>query len=1044
MKKILNLQVYFALVLAAAPLASKAQVTFFSDNFTTSTLNQPVAPPTGNSSSYQTYIGLSGGNTTSSIAPNNLSITLPNSASVLGEVVGLFTNTPVPLTAVGDYIELDVVFVDASNILCGLDSANSTINVGLFNSGGVPPNQGNITTSVTTNNINTGGTQDWLGYFGRMFWSGKPNIETRPTQLLSAATAQNQDLLFSGASSTQAFNNPNGTTVGSAAPANVSVVLANGSTYTMQLVITFDTANSLSISNTLYNGAGTGGTVIYTTTNQVATNATFVTGGFDGLAVGFRNSSSSSQASTMDISSILITGHSTPVSGPPTITSQPVSVKVATNGSCAFFVSSIGFGMGYQWHRNGTNLLDAGNISGSTKNMLVISPAGLADVLSPGNGYYVTVSGTGGYTTNSAICSLGLRPATNLIWYATAGTIWDITNSANWQDTNGNQTVFNYGDSVAFNDLFGGGFVTLTGPYLSAASVTVNSTAVYTFNATSSGSFAGPGNLIYAGSGGFTIGNANTYTGGTIISNASAYLILQNLNGLGTGPVTLAGGAGAGGTNEIVPAGGASSSIPNDFVVAGNFTMLFDGTGTYGGDFNGNFSGSNNATLTLTVNPTNTSLPVRVRVYGAATTNNAKLALASSLITLAPYNGTGIQAYNGVISGAGGLIQRGGGITILNGANTYSGGTTPTTGAIGFGINNAIGTGPLYIAPEVADITGSGEVFASGGPITITNSIQYPSATNNLTLIIGGANNLTFSGLFSLNGNDGLGTNYIRYLQTTNSAVTTFSGVISDVTNSVSEGFGLTITGTGTNAIGPLALNNTETYTGPTTITNCTVQVNGQLNAASAVTVCSNATLAGTGIINGAVTVNVGGTLAPSTSSAIGTLTLNGGLTLNGNLFFKVKKLVSQSNDIASVSGTLANGGTGTLTVTNLGPTALVVGDRFKLFNKLVSNGSALTVTGAGVVWTNNLQVDGSISVFSTTLPQPVITSITLSGTNVVFSGNNGTGSSGYYVLSSTNVAAPLSSWTPIFTNNFTSGLFTNTIPIVPGVPDVFYILKLQ
>src|SRR5208282_2119624 len=385
---------------------------------------------------------------TSTIALNNLSITLPNSASVLGEVVGLFTNTPVPLTAVGDYIELDVVFVNASNILCGLDSANSTINVGLFNSGGVPPNQGNITTSVTTNNINTGGTQDWLGYFGRMFWSGKPNIETRPTQLLSAATAQNQDLLFSGASGTQAFNNPNGTTVGSAASANVSVVLTNGSTYTMQFIITFDTANSLSISNALYNGAGTGGTLVYSTTNQVATNATFVTGGFDGLAVGFRNSSSSSQASTMDIQSIKITGHSTPVSGPPTITSQPVSVTVATNGSCAFFVSSIGFGMGYQWHRNGTNLLDAGNISGSTKNMLVISPAGLADVLPPANGYYVTVSGTGGYTTNSVICSLGLRPATNLIWYAT-GTIWDITNNANWQNTNGNQTVFNYGDSVA-------------------------------------------------------------------------------------------------------------------------------------------------------------------------------------------------------------------------------------------------------------------------------------------------------------------------------------------------------------------------------------------------------------------------------------------------------------------------------------------------------------------------------------------------------------------------------------------------------------------
>jgi hypothetical protein len=132
--------------------------------------------------------------------------------------------------------------------------------------------------------------------------------------------------------------------------------------------------------------------------------------------------------------------------------------------------------------------------------------------------------------------------------------------------------------------------------------------------------------------------------------------------------------------------------------------------------------------------------------------------------------------------------------------------------------------------------------------------------------------------------------------------------------------------------------------------------------------------------------------------------------------------------------------------VTNLGP-ALVVGDRFKLFNKPLTNGAALTVTGAGVVWANNLQVDGSISVFSATLPKPVITTTTtiLNGAYLVFSGTNGTVGATYYVLSSTNVAAPLSAWTYISTNTFiTGGAFSVTNAIVPGVPERFYILRLQ
>ena len=183
----------------------------------------------------------------------------------------------------------------------------------------------------------------------------------------------------------------------------------------------------------------------------------------------------------------------------------------------------------------------------------------------------------------------------------------------------------------------------------------------------------------------------------------------------------------------------------------------------------------------------------------------------------------------------------------------------------------------------------------------------------------------------------------------------TYNGVISGLGAITQRGSGLTI------------LNGPNTYTGPTTVSDGTLQVNGSLNAASAVTVNSNATLAGTGTINGPVTVNAGGTLAPSTSAAIGTITLNGGLTLKGNLFFKVNTSVSPSNDFASVTGTLTNGGTGTLTVTNLGP-ALVAGDTFKLFNKALTNAVSLTANlpalSASLAWSNNLAADGSIRSF--------------------------------------------------------------------------------
>jgi autotransporter-associated beta strand protein len=239
---------------------------------------------------------------------------------------------------------------------------------------------------------------------------------------------------------------------------------------------------------------------------------------------------------------------------------------------------------------------------------------------------------------------------------------------------------------------------------------------------------------------------------------------------------------------------------------------------------------------------------------------------------------------------------------------------------------------------------------------------------------------------------------------------------------------------------GTLALSAVNTYDGPTTISNGTLLVNGQIDT-NTVTVAGG-TLGGSGTVLGPVTVASGGTLAPGTS-AIGTLTINSSLALNGNLFFKVHKGASQSNDIASVSGALTSSGIGELTVTNAGP-ALVVGDKFKLFNQAVANGSTLGVSGGGVLWTNKLQVDGSISVTSLIVPTPKINSVILqnNGTNFVFSGTNGPVGGGYSVWSSTNLTTPLANWVLQASGTFngTGGFsYTNVI----DVPMRFLLLRI-
>jgi autotransporter-associated beta strand protein len=850
----------------------------------------------------------------------------------------------------------------------------------------------------------------------------------------TATDNRNQDLVTTGSGSLS-YGNPAGAALSGSA-SNSTIALTQGQTYTEAFIIGFNGQNSLYISNTLYQGSSTNGPVIATSQfGGIATNAQFLTAGFDSFAIGWR--CTGNVPSLIDISSIKVDAiASTPTL--PIITQEPISASAPAGTAVPFTIGVQGINVIYQWKRNGTNI-NSSNLSvvntGNTST-LYVNPVGAADYST----YSCTVIGAGNLITNSATVSLTSRSAANLVWSG-AVSAWDLSNSVSWV---GGQ-VWNYGDNVTFDDSNVGLLKVNLSNYLSAGTVTVTATNNnYVFqNSASGGAISGPAKLIISGPAQLNVNNPNTFTGGTLLTNANL-LFLGNttLSALGTGPVT---NVSPGATIEVANSDSGIATFGGDLVINENLTLQPDTDSGYSVVVNGNLRGI--AGKAVTFSPAQTTNNARFRVLGTNTTyagnivlNGLNTGAGNSALyggsILAFYNTAGLQTYSGVISGVGGVMPSdSGSTTILSGSNTFTGGTTTRTGALGFGMDSAlgsgygpIGTGPIFCAPDQGSGSSAGTtLFASGGARTIENPIQWPVSTNNQTLQFGGTNALTFTGAITLNFNDvpTVGTN--RTLNVTNTALTTFSGVVSD--GSPSAGCGLNKQGNGI-----LVLTQTETYTGPTAISNGTLRVNGSLHASSSVNVASNGIVGGTGTINGNVSIAQGGTLSPGAS--VGILTVGGNLTNDGNLFIEVNTGGSPTSDKTVVNGsTLINNGTGTLTVTNLGP-ALVANQSFQVFNKAMVNGDNLTIFSRAAVFLNKLAVDGTIQVVTPISTQPTNITASVSGGNLHLSWplDHTT-----WTLMSNSVSLQATNWAPVPNSGTTNSI---SIAIVPNKPNVFYRLQ--
>ncbi|GJD45617.1 hypothetical protein AFCDBAGC_3491 [Methylobacterium cerastii] len=360
-------------------------------------------------------------------------------------------------------------------------------------------------------------------------------------------------------------------------------------------------------------------------------------------------------------------------------------------------------------------------------------------------------------------------------------------------------------------------------------------------------------------------------------------------------------------------------------MVGSNLTIDMTAGGALAGG-----AGSTNGNAVTFLAGTNV-LSLGATATGATLTGN--LAVVAQGSTLQINAAAGGSTLANVITGAGGLIQNSANTLTLTGVNTYTGGTTLTSGILSIGADANLGAN-------------SGKLTFNGGTLETTANITTARA---------------------------VAINNSGTVQTDAGVATTFTGVVADGTGAGT----LTKTGTGT-----FTLTAANIYTGGTTNAQGTLINNGSLvsqvtNYANAIfvnngTLAANHTNAGTSTNNGAIggTVTNTGTFTNSVSGVVSGKLLNsaGTATNNGILFSEVTNnvgaifvnnrtvLANHTNaGISTNNGTIGDVGNGG-SFTNNG-SAGGVGNSGSFTN----NGSAGGVGNSGIA-TNNGRISGGVT----------------------------------------------------------------------------------
>ena len=399
------------------------------------------------------------------------------------------------------------------------------------------------------------------------------------------------------------------------------------------------------------------------------------------------------------------------------------------------------------------------------------------------------------------------------------------------------------------------------------------------------------GGMAFQGSGITKLTGANTFSGGTTISQGTVGIASANgtNTNLGSGSVTI-------NANGTLRVGYGVSSNQNISTTANNISL--NGGTIYADDANQHLTGN------VTVSGSSGTLG---STYNAG--NNTAAERDKGL------------ALDGIVSGSGALtvqhtrINTGNNydtsfVSFSNNSNTYSGtitinqNTTSAEGGVYLGVN---GNSALQNATVVtSDIPGTNRRFGS-------SPIVFKTGLGSATIgAIGGSGALVLTGYDQVN--HAYGADSISLTVGGNNASTSYSGVISG-------GGSLNKSGSGTTT-----LSGANTYTGKTTVSggvlalgsggsianSSEIALNGgnfNISAVSDYSTGTSQALTGSGSVTGNITVN--GTLAIGNSP--GTMTFNNDLTIGSSAISDF-----EFTHIALGLGSydLAESGTGSQTVT--------------------------------------------------------------------------------------------------------------------------------
>lgn len=317
--------------------------------------------------------------------------------------------------------------------------------------------------------------------------------------------------------------------------------------------------------------------------------------------------------------------------------------------------------------------------------------------------------------------------------------------------------------------------------------------------------------------------------------------------------------------------------------------------------------------------------------------------------------------FDPVISGGGGVIQRGAGALTFTADQSYTGGTTISSGALSLGNGGTSGTVVGNVVNNAALVFNRSDDLSFGGAISGAGMVAKVGA-NKLVL----TGDSTFTGGTTIAGG---GT-----LQLGNGG--TSGSIVGDVVNSGTLVFNrsndLSFAGSisGAGALSHIGSSSTTltgdsgAFAGSASVTNGALWIEGLLgNAASTLNVATGGTLGGTGTFGGSMTI-ADGTLAPG--NPLGTLTIGGNLSLAAPSvlayeFGRSNVVGGALNDLTLVGGNLTLDGT--INVSAPGGGAAGPG-----LYRVISYGGTLTNNGLAI----GTQPAGSSLFVQTSVPQQV------------------------------------------------------------------------